>query len=76
MMIGMVVRSAAWTLCGSVAVAQPADSVVRQARNLFETGSSAAAVALVLENLRPRVRVLDESTQRGASLADLGRRSA
>lgn len=33
-------------------------------------------IALVLENLRPRVRVLDESTQRGASLADLGRRSA
>ena len=47
MIIGMIARSAAWTLCGSVALAQPADSVVRHARDLFETGNSAAAVALV-----------------------------
>ena len=46
-MIGIVVRSAALTMYGSVVLAQPADSVVRQATRLFETGNSTAAAALV-----------------------------
>ena len=33
-------------MCASIAVAQPADSVVRQATRLFETGNTAAATAL------------------------------
>ena len=47
MMISMLAKSVAWTLYGSVALAQPADSVVRQATRLFETGNSAAATELL-----------------------------
>ncbi len=46
-MLGTVARSAAFAVYGSVVLAQPADSIVKQATRLFETGSSAAAVALV-----------------------------
>lgn len=46
-MIRIGVASIAWTLCANAALAQPADSVVRQATRLFETGNSAAATALV-----------------------------
>ena len=46
-MIRTVTRSAAWTLYGSVALAQPADSVVRHATQLFATGNATAATALV-----------------------------
>jgi tetratricopeptide (TPR) repeat protein len=47
MMIRIGVASIAWTLCTNAALAQPADSVVRQATRLFETGNSAGAAALV-----------------------------
>ena len=47
MVVGIVVRSALWTMYASVALAQPADSVVRHATRLFETGNTAAATALV-----------------------------
>src|SRR6187431_259127 len=47
MIISFLVRAAAWTLYASAAAAQPADSVVRQATRLFETGNTAAATALV-----------------------------
>jgi tetratricopeptide (TPR) repeat protein len=63
MIISFFARAAAWTLYASVAVAQPADSVVRQATRLFETGNSAAAAAL----LRP----LADTSARAATL--LGR---
>ena len=46
-MIAILSRFAAWPLCASAALAQPADSIVKQARNLFEMGNSAAAAALV-----------------------------
>ena len=63
MIISFFARAAAWTLYASVAVAQPADSVVRQATRLFETGNAAAAAAL----LRP----LADTSARAATL--LGR---
>ena len=64
MIISFLARTAAWTLLyASVAVAQPADSVVRQATRLFETGNTAAATALV--------RPLAESSATAATL--LGR---
>ena len=46
-MFGFLGRSAPWPLFASVALAQPADSVVRRATQLFETGNSAAAAAVV-----------------------------
>jgi tetratricopeptide (TPR) repeat protein len=46
-MIDILVRSAAWTMYAGAALAQPADSVVRQATRQFETGKTAAATALV-----------------------------
>jgi tetratricopeptide (TPR) repeat protein len=46
-MIAILARSASWTLYATTAVAQPADSLVRQATRLFETGNAAAATALV-----------------------------
>ena len=63
MIISFLARAAAWTMYASVAVAQPADSVVRQATRLFETGNSAAAAALV--------RPLADTSARAATL--LGR---
>ena len=46
-MIGIVAKAAAaWTVCATIALAQPADSVVRQATRLFETGNAAGATAL------------------------------
>jgi tetratricopeptide (TPR) repeat protein len=45
-MIGTLVRLAAGAIYASAALAQSADSVVRQATRLFETGNSAAAIAL------------------------------
>jgi len=63
MMIRIGVASVAWTLCAHAALAQPADSVVRQATRLFETGNSAGAAAL----LRP----LADSSAAAATL--LGR---
>src|SRR5215211_938946 len=63
MIISFFARAAAWTLYASVAVAQPADGVVRQATRLFETGNAAAAAAL----LRP----LADTSARAATL--LGR---
>ena len=49
MMIRMLAPVATFAMCASVALAQPADSVVRHATRLFEAGNSAAAV----EILRP-----------------------
>jgi len=46
-MLGILARSAAGTLYASIALAQSADSIVKQATNLFETGNTPAAVALV-----------------------------
>ena len=63
MIISLLARAAAWTLYASVAMAQPADSVVRQTTRLFETGNSAAAAALV--------RPLADTSARAATL--LGR---
>jgi len=62
-MIGIVVRSIASLLYATAAVAQTTDSIVRQARDLFETGSSPAAVTM----LRP----LADSSPAAATL--LGR---
>ena len=45
-MIAILARSAAWTLSASTALAQSAESIVKQATNLFETGNTPAAVAL------------------------------
>src|SRR4029434_5267150 len=46
-MLGILARSAAGILYASIALAQSADSIVRQATNVFETGNTPAAVALV-----------------------------
>jgi tetratricopeptide (TPR) repeat protein len=62
-MTAILVRSSAWTLYVSVALAQPADSVIKQATRLFETGNTAAATALV--------RPLADTSARAATL--LGR---
>ena len=43
----LLAKSAAWTIYGSVALAQSTDSVVKQAKRLFETGNMPAAAALV-----------------------------
>ena len=43
----LLAKSAAWTIYGSVALAQSTDSVVKQAKRLFETGNTPAAAALV-----------------------------
>src|SRR5262245_1181092 len=45
-MLGILAKSVAWTTYASIALAQPADSIVKQATNLFETGNTPAAVAL------------------------------
>jgi tetratricopeptide (TPR) repeat protein len=62
-MTAILVGSSAWTLYASVALAQPADSVIKQATRLFETGNTAAATALV--------RPLADTSARAATL--LGR---
>jgi len=46
-MIPTVAHALAWTLYAAAALAQPADSTVRQATRLFESGNSATAAALV-----------------------------
>src|SRR4029453_879319 len=58
-MLGILARSAAGTLYASIALAQSADSIVKQATNLFETGNSAAAAA--------RVRPLADTSARTAT---------
>lgn len=45
-MLGILAKSVALTMYATIALAQPADSVVRQATRLFETGNAAAATAL------------------------------
>ena len=62
-MTSSVVRALVWMMCGTAAQAQPADSVVRQATRLFESGNSAAATAMA--------RPLADSSAAAASL--LGR---
>jgi tetratricopeptide (TPR) repeat protein len=62
-MFATTIRSIALTAYASVALAQPADSVVRQAARLFETGNTPAAIAL----LRP----LADTSAKAATL--LGR---
>src|SRR5262247_3798120 len=62
-MIAILVRSAALMMCAHVAFAQPADSVVKQATRLFETGNTPAAIALA--------RPLADTSARAATL--LGR---
>ena len=62
-MIGIIARSVACTMYASVALAQPADSIVRRATRLFETGDAAGAAALV--------RPLADTSARAATL--LGR---
>lgn len=47
MSIHILATSTAWMLYASAALAQSADGIVKQATNLFETGNSAAAAALV-----------------------------
>ena len=68
-MLGILARSAAWTMYASVALAQPADSVVKQATRLFEMGNSAAAAALV----RP---IADTSAKAATLLGRLAWQSA
>src|SRR4030095_8067002 len=46
-MLGILARSAAGTLYASIALAQSTDSLVKQAKRLFETGNTPAAAALV-----------------------------
>ena len=62
-MIGALVHCVVWTLNAMAALAQSSDSVVAQARRLFETGNAPAAVALV--------RPLGETSAAAATL--LGR---
>jgi tetratricopeptide (TPR) repeat protein len=76
MIISFLARAAAWTLYASVAVAQPADSVVRQATRLFETGNTAAATALVrplADSSATAATLLGRMAWQSANYKDAGR---